>query len=399
MGRVTTLHGGFDTPAFMPVGTKGSVKGLFPATVRGTGAQILLNNTYHLLLRPGPELVSAMGGVHRFMNWDGPILTDSGGYQAFSLADMNSVDDEGVTFKSIVDGKMIRMTPEEATRVQNLLGADIIMAFDDCPPSAPLTDTTAASESDPRLKRAMVRDSGNKGYDHEKRLDVALERTARWLQRCKDAHSRPGEQSLFGIVQGGTDLARRSTSAEQICNIELPGYAIGGVAVGETSGDIARVVRHTAPLLPDNKPRYLMGVGYERDILAAVLSGVDMFDCVLPTRNGRNANAFTRHGQIRLRNAQYSEDPAAIDSDCDCYACAPHLHGWTGSAGFSRSYIRHLFMAGEMLGPILVSIHNLRHFQRLMLDIRSALRKDCWIDFAARWPVACPGFPDGFLRG
>lgn len=399
MGRVTTLHGGFDTPAFMPVGTKGSVKGLFPATVRGTGAQILLNNTYHLLLRPGPELVSAMGGVHRFMNWDGPILTDSGGYQAFSLADMNSVDDEGVTFKSIVDGKMIRMTPEEATRVQNLLGADIIMAFDDCPPSAPLTDTTAASESDPRLKRAMVRDSGKKGYDHEKRLDVALERTARWLQRCKDAHSRPGEQSLFGIVQGGTDLARRSTSAEQICNIELPGYAIGGVAVGETSGDIARVVRHTAPLLPDNKPRYLMGVGYERDILAAVLSGVDMFDCVLPTRNGRNANAFTRHGQIRLRNAQFSEDPAAIDPDCDCYACAPHLHGWTGSAGFSRSYIRHLFMAGEMLGPILVSIHNLRHFQRLMLDIRSALRKDCWIDFAARWPVACPGFPDGFLRG
>lgn len=399
MGRVTTLHGGFDTPAFMPVGTKGSVKGLFPATVRGTGAQILLNNTYHLLLRPGPELVSAMGGVHRFMNWDGPILTDSGGYQAFSLADMNSVDDEGVTFKSIVDGKMIRMTPEEATRVQNLLGADIIMAFDDCPPSAPLTDTTATSESDPRLKRAMVRDSGKKGYDHEKRLDVALERTARWLQRCKDAHSRPGEQSLFGIVQGGTDLARRSTSAEQICNIELPGYAIGGVAVGETSGDIARVVRHTAPLLPDNKPRYLMGVGYERDILAAVLSGVDMFDCVLPTRNGRNANAFTRHGQIRLRNAQYSEDPAAIDPDCDCYACAPHLHGWTGSAGFSRSYIRHLFMAGEMLGPILVSIHNLRHFQRLMLDIRSALRKDCWIDFAARWPVACPGFPDGFLRG
>ena len=399
MGRVTTLHGGFDTPAFMPVGTKGSVKGLFPATVRGTGAQILLNNTYHLLLRPGPELVSAMGGVHGFMNWDGPILTDSGGYQAFSLADMNSVDDEGVTFKSIVDGKMIRMTPEEATRVQNLLGADIIMAFDDCPPSAPLTDTTAASESDPRLKRAMVRDSGKKGYDHEKRLDVALERTARWLQRCKDAHSRPGEQSLFGIVQGGTDLARRSTSAEQICNIELPGYAIGGVAVGETSGDIARVVRHTAPLLPDHKPRYLMGVGYERDILAAVLSGVDMFDCVLPTRNGRNANAFTRHGQIRLRNAQYSEDPAAIDPDCDCYACAPHLHGWTGSAGFSRSYIRHLFMAGEMLGPILVSIHNLRHFQRLMLDIRSALRKDCWIDFAARWPVACPGFPDGFLRG
>jgi len=399
LGRVTTLHGGFDTPAFMPVGTKGSVKGLFPATVRDTGAEILLNNTYHLLLRPGPELVHTMGGVHRFMNWDGPILTDSGGYQAFSLADMNSVDDEGVTFKSIVDGKMIRMTPEEATRVQNLLGADIIMAFDDCPPSAPVAASTEHAEADPRLKRAVVRDTSKKGYDHEKRLDVALERTARWLQRCKDAHVRSTEQSLFGIVQGGTDLVRRSKSAEQICNIELPGYAIGGVAVGETSGDIARVVRHTAPLLPERKPRYLMGVGYERDILAAVLSGVDMFDCVLPTRNGRNANAFTRQGQIRLRNAQFAEDPAAIDPECDCYACAPHMHGWKGAAGFSRSYIRHLFMAGEMLGPILVSIHNLRHFQRLMLDIRSALRKDCWIDFAARWPVACPGFPDGFLRG
>lgn len=395
LGRVTTLHGSFDTPAFMPVGTRGSVKGIYPATVRQTGAQILLNNTYHLLLRPGPELVHAMGGVHRFMNWDGPILTDSGGYQAFSLADMNSVDDEGVTFKSIVDGKMIRMTPEEATRVQNLLGADIMMAFDDCPPSAPVA-AADETQSDPRLKKAVHRDSRKKGYDHEKRLDVALDRTARWLERCKLAHSRASEQSLFGIVQGGTDLKRRTRSAEHICNIELPGYAIGGVAVGETSTDIARVVRHTAPLLPEHKPRYLMGVGYERDILAAVLSGVDMFDCVLPTRNGRNANAFTRLGQIRLRNARYAEDPSPIDPDCDCYACSPHLHGWTGVAGFSRAYIRHLFMAGEMLAPILVSVHNLRHFQRLMLDIRSALRKDCWMVFAARWPVANPGFPEGF---
>ncbi|MFZ4573681.1 MAG: tRNA guanosine(34) transglycosylase Tgt [Phycisphaerales bacterium] len=390
LGRVTTPHGSFDTPAFMPVGTKGSVKGLFPRQVAGTGAQILLNNTYHLLLRPGPELVRTMGGVHRFMNWDRPILTDSGGYQAFSLADTNSVDDDGVTFKSIVDGSSIRMTPEEAIRVQNALGADIIMAFDDCPPAADHGDT-----EDPRAKRAATRDSGRRGYDHQQRLDIALERTARWLERCKAAHSRPHDQALFGIVQGGTDLARRTQSAGQVCGVELPGYAIGGVAVGETSDDIARVVRHTAPLLPDLKPRYLMGVGYERDIIAAVQAGVDMFDCVLPTRNGRNANAFTRTGQIRLRNAKHATDPGPIEPGCDCEACAPASHGWTGHGNFSRGYIRHLFMAGEMLGPILVSLHNLRHFQRLMLDIRSAIRDDCWQAFAERWPVASSGCSPG----
>lgn len=395
LGRVTTLHGSFDTPAFMPVGTKGSVKGLFPQQVERTGAQILLNNTYHLLLRPGPELVQKMGGVHRFMNWDRPILTDSGGYQAFSLADMNSVDDNGVTFKSIIDGSMVRLTPEEAIRVQNALGADIIMAFDDCPPAADASPEAPDASEDPRAKRAVVRDAGRRGYDHQKRLDVALDRTARWLERCRSAHGRPDEQSLFGIVQGGTDLERRTRSAGQVCGVELPGYAIGGVAVGETSADIARVVRHTAPLLPEGKPRYLMGVGYERDIVAAVLAGVDMFDCVLPTRNGRNANAFTRTGQIRLRNAKFGADEGPIEAGCDCEACAPELHGWRGVGGFSRAYIRHLFMAGEMLGPILVSLHNLRHFQRLMLDIRSAIRDDCWTGFAERWPVAASGFPPG----
>jgi queuine tRNA-ribosyltransferase len=385
----------------MPVGTRGSVKGILPHLVAETGAQILLNNTYHMLLRPGSELVRRMGGVHRFMNWGGPILTDSGGYQAYSLAETNAIDDDGVTFKSIVDGAMIRLTPERAMEVQNQLGADIIMAFDDCPPASEAAVPSVASENadgragfdDPRPRRAIARDKGKRGYDHSKRLEIANERTVRWLERCKAAHALPHEQSLFGIVQGGTYLNRRSWSAERICNIDLPGYAIGGVAVGETAEDIAAVVRHTAPRMPEAKPRYLMGVGYERDLLAAVLAGVDMFDCVLPTRNGRNANAFTRTRQIRLRNAKYAEDAAPIEQGCDCPACDSTRHGWFSAdlGHFSRSYIRHLFMAGEMLGPILVSLHNLRHFQRFMLDVRNTIRTDDWTGLIERWPVAAPG--------
>jgi queuine tRNA-ribosyltransferase len=400
VGRVTTLHGSFDTPAFMPVGTRGSVKGILPHLVAETGAQILLNNTYHLLLRPGPDLIAEMGGVHRFMSWNGPILTDSGGYQAYSMADTNSVDDDGVTFKSIIDGKMIRMTPEESIRVQNLLGPDIMMAFDDCPPSNPASapepghsDTPSDAPADPRLARVLRRDHK---YDHAQRVAIANERTVRWLERCKQAHTRPSEQSLFGIIQGGTDMAARSWCVERICNIDLPGYAIGGVAVGEGPEQIASVVRHTAPLMPEMKPRYLMGVGYERDLLAAVRAGVDMFDCVLPTRNGRNANAFTPSGQIRLRNAKFAKEQAPIDATCDCPACTPSRYAMKGPAGeglpfFSRGYIRHLFMAEEMLGPILVTLHNLRHFQRFMADLRATIPTDDWAGFLHRWPVAAPG--------
>jgi queuine tRNA-ribosyltransferase len=397
VGRVATPHGAFDTPAFMPVGTRGTVKGLLPDLVRRTGSQIVLNNTYHLLLRPGPDIVERLGGVHRFMGWAGPILTDSGGYQAYSMADLNAVDDNGVTFRSIVDGSEVRLTPEAATRVQNQLGADIIMAFDDCPPSISASEPGRLRPGfggdvapDPRLVRAATRD---RDYDHAARLAVANERTVRWLERCKAAHQRPGEQALFGIVQGGTDLDQRSWSAERICSIDLPGYAIGGVAVGEPAEEIARIVRHTAPLMPEAKPRYLMGVGYERDIVAAVLAGVDMFDCVLPTRNGRNANAFTTEGQIRLRNAAFAEDPSPIESGCDCPTCSPSLHGWAtpGGAPFSRGYLRHLFQAGEMLGPILVSLHNVRYFQRLMVDIRRTIVEDDWPAFARRWPQAAPG--------
>ncbi len=264
--------------------------------------------------------------------------------------------------------------------------------------------------------RAFQRARLPKGYDHAARLKQANERTVRWLERCKVAHARANEQALFGIVQGGTDLQARNWSAERITNIELPGYAIGGVAVGEQSDDIARIVRHTAPQLPEGKPRYLMGVGYERDILAAVLSGVDMFDCVLPTRNGRNANAFTSTGQIRLRNAKYTEDPAPIEQGCDCPACSPtsfeaHFGGPNAirssdvregrygdarnDSPFSRAYIRHLFLAKEMLGPILVSLHNLRHFQRFMEDLRGTIRSDDWAGFGSRWPVAVAGFGGG----
>lgn len=421
-GRIATPNGEFDTPAFMPVGTRGSVKGILPGLVAATGAQIVLANTYHLLLRPGHELIARRGGLHRFISWNAPILTDSGGYQAYSMADSNKITDDGVTFKSIVDGSMIELTPERATLVQNALGADIIMAFDDCPPASNTQEQSGdapTGQQDPRLLRAIRRDTPSKSrapYDHAERLRTANERTVRWLERCKAAHTRAHDQALFGIVQGGTDLEARSWSAERITNIELPGYAIGGVAVGESPDDIARVVRHTAPLLPEAKPRYLMGVGYERDLLNAVLAGIDMFDCVLPTRNGRNANAFTAAGQIRLRNAKFAEDDAPIEVGCDCPACTPANYtlggfwgrsppnqgqqsteaggrsaGAVGDTPFTRAYIRHLFLAGEMLGPILVTLHNLRHFQRFMADVRATIVTDDWEALVRRWPVAADG--------
>ncbi|MFK7959299.1 MAG: tRNA guanosine transglycosylase [Phycisphaerales bacterium] len=373
VGRITTPHGVFDTPAFMPVGTRATIKGLTPAQIRGTGSQCILNNAYHLMLRPGDERVARQGGSHVFMRWDGPLLTDSGGYQAYSMADINAVDEDGVTFKSIVDGRAIRLSPERAIEVQNNLGADIIMAFDDCPPSV---DPSQMNES---RKRIMAQRGGawRRGYDHQARLAEANARTVRWLERCVEAHARPHEQALFGIVQGGTDEAMRTASAAAITAIDLPGYAIGGVAVGEGTGDIRRVVDFTAPLLPESKPRYLMGVGYEHDILSAVLAGVDMFDCVLPSRNGRNGHAFTRAGTINLKNAVHTDDPAPIEAGCDCEVC---------DGGFGRAYLRHLLKAGEMLGSTLVTIHNIRHFQRLLLDIREAIRDHAWPTFAAAWP-------------
>ncbi|MEY4103509.1 MAG: hypothetical protein RL461_711 [Planctomycetota bacterium] len=355
LGRVHTPHGSFDTPAFMPVATAGAMKGLTPAQVRSTNSQIILNNAFHLMLRPGHERVRGFGGSHRFMRWEGPILTDSGGYQAFSMSDINALDEDGVTFRSFVDGSKVRLGPEESMAVQNALGADIIMAFDDCPPA-----------------RAHLDDAA-----YRRRVEEANARTVRWLDRCIRAHARPTEQGLFGIVQGGTLHDLREASAREITARDLPGFAIGGVAVGEGTAAIHDTVRFTAPLLPADRPRYLMGVGYERDIVAAVESGVDMFDCVLPTRNGRNANVFTRAGQLRLRNACHAEDHRPIEPGCTCEACA---------GGFSRGYLRHLFMAGEMLGPTLASLHNIHHFQTLMMEIRQAIAQDAWNAFLARWP-------------
>ena len=425
VGRVTTPHGVFDTPAFMPVGTQGTVKGLLPSQVAATGAQCILGNTYHLMLRPGSGLVQRMGGLHKWGTWGstpggGPMLTDSGGFQVFSLGHLNRITEDGVTFKSHLNGDTIHLTPERSMQVQRELGADIIMAFDDCP--APERDQGSgigvqenSSTVAPLLASGLNPEPSTPYPD---RLGRSCQRTLRWLDRCVTAHRDSGAdemQGLFGIVQGGTDLGLRSWCAERVTRFDLPGYAIGGVAVGESPADIRRVVEHTAPLLPEDRPRYLMGVGYERDIVAAVRAGVDMFDCVLPTRNGRNAVAFTRTGPMRLKNAKFAEDARPIEGGCDCVACGG---GWgrgaEGSRGqgkedagygldparsaprpldpsapcFSRSYLRHLFQSGEMLGGILVSLHNLRHFQRLVLDIRHAIRDNGWLDFARRWPVA-----------
>lgn len=349
LGRLDTPHGPVDTPAFMPVATAASIKGVQAAQVGEVGAQMLLANAYHLMLRPTAPRVARLGGLHRFMAWEGPILTDSGGYQAFSMREMLSIDEGGFTFRSIVDGAKVRLGPAECMSVQNDLGADVIMPLDDCPPAG----------ADPA------------------RLDLALERTHRWLRACVEHHARPDTQALFGIVQGGTDPDRRRRSADAVVGLDLPGYAIGGVAVGEGTEEIRRTVELTAPMLPPERPRYLMGVGYERDIVAAVAAGVDMFDCVLPTRNGRNARVFTREGPLNLRNARFAEDDAPIDPTCDCPACR--------SVG--RAYLRHLFHADEMLGPILASLHNLRHYQRLMLDIRQAILQDAWSSLDTLWPV------------
>jgi queuine tRNA-ribosyltransferase len=335
LGRVTTSHGVFDTPAFMPVGTQGTIKGVLPDHVAAAGSQIILANTYHLMLRPGEKVVAELGDLHRFMGWEGPILTDSGGFQVFSLADLSEIDDRGVRFKSHIDGAMVDLTPARSIQIQNDLGADIVMAFDECP--------------DPNRPKEYQR--------------IAVERTLRWAAECLEAHARPGDQALFGIVQGGVDQELRSECAEKLIAMNFPGYAIGGLAVGEGFEAMLAVLRWVTPMLPMDKPRYLMGVGYPRDIVESVANGVDMFDCVLPTRNGRNAYAFTAEGAIRLRNSRFTRDSQPIELNCDCYACRY----------FSRGAIRHFFYAGEMLGPILVSVHNIRFYQRLMADIRQAI--------------------------
>jgi len=348
-GTVTTPHGQIRTPAFMPVGTRATVKGLWPQQVRDSGTDILLANTYHLLQRPGAELVERLGGLHKFMAWDGPILTDSGGYQVFSLADLNKITDEGVTFRSHIDGQTIHMDPLSATRIQNQLGADIIMAFDQCPPG----DADRAT------------------------AQAAVDRTIRWAGRCHSAHQR-SDQALFAIVQGGVYCDLRLACAQKLIEIDFPGYAVGGLSVGETHEQMVEVLREVVPALPPDRPRYLMGVGMPRDILAAVQVGIDLFDCVLPTRNGRNGSAFTAGGTLRLRNEKHRLDPGPLEENCPCPACRQ----------FSRGYIRHLFLVGEMMGPILVSVHNLWFYQRFMARLRDLIPNGDYATMLAEFPVA-----------
>ncbi len=333
-GEFRTPHGTVHTPAFMPVGTRGSVKGLTPAQLRDTGTEIILANTYHLALRPGADVVAALGGLHAFAGWDGPILTDSGGYQVASLAALREIDDDGVTFRSHLDGRMLRLDPGGAIEIQERLGADIIMPLDVCP------RLPAAPES----------------------LRLAVERTLRWAGRSRDAHRRP-DQALFGIVQGGLDPDLRAQCLESLRRFDFAGYALGGLAVGESPDEMFSLLRSLGPALPADRPRYLMGVGRPIDLFRAVACGMDLFDCVLPTRNGRNSMAFTTSGVVRLRNEQHRQSGRPLDETCGCYACRH----------FSRGYLRHLFLADEMLGPILVSLHNVAYYQALMARIREAL--------------------------
>jgi queuine tRNA-ribosyltransferase len=350
LGRLDTPHGTVETPAFIAVGTQATVKGLTPRQLEEIGVQVVLGNTYHLALRPGDELIAELGGLHRFMGWDRPILTDSGGFQVYSLAASRRIDDCGAVFRSHIDGALLELTPERAVRIQENFGSDIAMCLDECPPA----DTA------PEYSREAVR------------------RTVHWAERCRAAHRRP-DQALFAIVQGGTDVALRAECARALTALDFPGYALGGFSVGETPAQMVTALGPTAELLPADRPRYLMGVGRPQDLLAAVRCGVDLFDCVLPTRNGRNASAFTAEGVVKIRNARHKRDPAPLESGCPCYTCRT----------FSRAYLHHLFLADEMLGPTLLSLHNVAFYCRLLQEVRQAVRGRQLADLCAvslaRW--------------
>ncbi len=342
-GRVSTAHGSFETPAFMPVGTAATVKAMTPDWVRETGAECILGNTYHLMLRPTAERIAALGGLHTFMHWPGPILTDSGGFQVMSLAGLRKLGEDGVQFRSHIDGSLHDLSPERSMEIQQLLDADITMAFDECTPF-PCTKEDAAKS-------------------------MAL--SMRWARRSKDAFSeRPG-YGLFGIVQGSVFEDLRAESIAALHDIGFDGYAIGGLAVGEGHDTMLSVLDFTTPQLPEDRPRYLMGVGKPDDLVAAVARGVDMFDCVLPTRSGRTNQAFTRTGTVNMRNARHKDDPAPLDPVCTCYCCA----------NFSRAYLHHLVMAKEILGMMMLTRHNLHYYQELMAGMRTAIEAGSFADF------------------
>ncbi|MBN1787537.1 MAG: tRNA guanosine(34) transglycosylase Tgt [Sedimentisphaerales bacterium] len=345
MGVLQTAHGPVSTPVFMPVGTRAAVKGIMPKELSDAGSQIVLANTFHLMLRPGVSVIEKSGGLHKFMAWDGPILTDSGGFQVFSLSSINATDDSGTEFSSPYDGAKIKLDATGATNIQNRLGADIIMCFDQCP---------AFDAKPPEQQKAV-------------------ERTIKWAKICKQSHSND-KQLLFAIVQGQTDKQLRQNCAEELIKMDFVGYAIGGLSVGEGPEQMIETTHFTAPLLPENKPRYLMGVGTPADIIQAVEAGVDMFDCVMPTRNGRNALAFTENGPIRLRNSAYIDDFGPVDASCQCLCCRT----------FSRAAIRHFFNVSEMLGPIMLALHNIVFYHNLMDKIRKNIENGTFKIWAAQ---------------
>jgi len=354
-GVLRLAHGEVQTPAFMPVGTQATVKGLSIDQIVSTGADIILGNTYHLALRPGSELIAKLGGLHRFMGWDRPILTDSGGFQIFSLGQITKVTEQGATFKSHLDGSTVELRPEDSVRIQQQLGSDIAMVLD---------HVVALPSSIEQVRDAM-------------------ERSLRWAQRCQDSRSR-SDQAMFGIVQGGLEPELRCRSAEGLQRIGFDGYAIGGLSVGEPPEQMYRMLEVVCPILPADQPRYLMGVGRPIDLVEGIARGVDMFDCVMPTRNGRNALAFTADGPLRMRNQCHAEDPRPIEEDCPCIACR-----------HSRAYIRHLFQADEMLGPTLLSIHNLTFYQRLMSQAREAIEQGRFGAFFEQQRRRLAGDPSG----
>lgn len=344
-GIITTPHGEIKTPVFMPVGTQATVKAMTPEELKELGAEIILGNTYHLYLRPSDELIARFGGLHKFMHWDKPILTDSGGFQVFSLGALRKIKEEGVDFSSHIDGSKHKLTPEKSIHIQNNLGSDIVMLFDECPP----------------------------GLSSREYMIPSIERTTRWAKRCIDAHKRPNEQGLFAIVQGGIYEDLRDKSLEELMQYDehFSGYAIGGLAVGEKREDMYRILDYIVSKCPPNKPRYLMGVGEPLDMLEAVRTGIDMMDCVQPSRIGRHGTVFTKFGRLVIKNAKYSEDPRPLDKDCECYVCK----------NYSRAYIRHLFKAGEILGQRLATYHNLYFLVHLMKNARNAILEDRFEEF------------------
>ena len=343
LGRVHTPHGSFDTPTFMPVGTLATVKTMSPSELKELDARIILSNTYHLWLRPGTEVIEKAGGLHSFMNWDGAILTDSGGFQVFSLSKMREIKEEGVHFRNHLNGEKLFLSPEKAIAIQNILGSDIMMAFDECPPYPA-------------------------SYEYMK---DSVERTSRWAERCLAAHQKPETQGLFGIVQGGEFKELRKQSARDLVSLDFPGYAIGGLSVGEPKDIMNEVLEQTTPLLPDHKPRYLMGVGSPDSLIDGVIRGVDMFDSVLPTRIARNGTCMTSNGRLVVRNAKYAMDMRPIDENCDCHVCQ----------NYSRAYIRHLVKCNETFGFNLTTYHNLHFLLKLMEQVREAISEDRLGDF------------------